>query len=75
MIILKCLLFILKKIFYHDVLLLVIAGSVERWTGVGKVPCSAAGEVLCHKQVSTEGHRGKSLSCCSHYFHDLKFIW
>jgi hypothetical protein len=48
---------------------------VERWTGFGKVPSSAAGEVLFsvqpNKQESTEGHHGKSLSCGSYYFYEL----
>jgi hypothetical protein len=32
---------------YHDVLPSILDCSVERWTGFGGMPSSAAGEVLC----------------------------
>jgi hypothetical protein len=31
---------------YHDVLPSILACSVERWTGFGEMPSSAAGKVL-----------------------------
>jgi hypothetical protein len=55
---------------YHDVLPSILARSVDRWTGFGEMPSSATGETL--DKDSSEGHRGKSLSCGSNYLHDKK---
>jgi hypothetical protein len=62
-----CLLDVIIREEYHDVVLSIFASSVERWTGFGEMQSSAASQP--NKQESTEGHRGKLLSCGNNYFH------
>jgi hypothetical protein len=80
---------VLNKL-HNDVLPSILACSVERWTGFGKMPSSAGtvppqllktaphrnrSSVQPNKQESTEGHRGKSLSCGNNYFQDFNKVF